>query len=832
MMNSTTQSPEGAATLALLAEAERRRRAKDRERYQGDAVAYFHEKLGMRTWEGQDRILRAVVEHPRVAVRSGHKVSKDLAVDTLIPTPLGWRTMGDLAVGDEVFSETGARCRVLNVWSFDSRPRMQITFEDGTTVIAGDTHQWLVHSRESRKRTTKPAVIRETRELAETLTVPNGAEADGTPRRVANWTVDLPAAIQLPEASLPLDPYLLGLWLGDGATASGQFTGLDGLEKAFGAAGFSVKSAREAHFYVSGLIPHLRTLGVLGRKHIPTQYLWSSARQRLALLQGLLDTDGNVTERGRVSFTNTNQNLAEGALHLARSLGLKARIAERRATLYGKDCGPVWTVQWASPLPVFRLPRHLARLRRSYAHKANAHKRTAITKIERVADGPTKCIEVDSPSHLFLCTKSFIPTHNSTSAAGIALWWVDCFPAGRVIITAPTGRQIRSIIWKEIRKRYRDAVWPIGGRLNQLPDLGLQFTDGREVVGFATDQPERMAGISGSQLLFLVDEASGVTQDIYEAIEGNRAGGAGAGTKVILFSNPTQTSGEFFDAFHTKRAFWHCVHISSEEAARVRGIPGLATPTFIEEKKAEWGVESPLYQVRVLGNFPAQATNSVVSLALVEAANERWRGLEPRASGPLVLGVDPARFGDDKSVILPRRGLRVLRPRRVAKYDEQAVADEVLRTVRDLRDPDDGPAHVHVDGHGVGSGVVSILRAAAERREIILRDIRSADPSDMPDEYFNLRSQMAFGVAEWLRAGGAIPDDGMLASDLVTPTYGFDARGRRKVEKKDEIKKRLGRSPDDGDALALAVYMPPGGATEGAGGVTYGSIDESPAGFG
>ncbi len=115
-------------------------------------------------------------------------------------------------------------------------------------------------------------------------------------------------------------------------------------------------------------------------------------------------------------------------------------------------------------------------------------------------------------------------------------------------------------------------------------DAGLQMADGREIVGFSTDSPERMSGISGANLLFILDEASGIPEPIFEAVEGNRAGGA----KVIMFSNPTSTSGTFYEAFHRKRNFWHTIHISAEESPNVTGgqisIPGLATAEWVEEK--------------------------------------------------------------------------------------------------------------------------------------------------------------------------------------------------------------------------------------------------------
>ncbi|HLY21543.1 MAG TPA: terminase family protein [bacterium] len=246
----------------------------------------------------------------------------------------------------------------------------------------------------------------------------------------------------------------------------------------------------------------------------------------------------------------------------------------------------------------------------------------------------------------------------SASAAGLALWWAATRPRSRVVLTSASYRQIRSILWRELKTLHAAARPPLGGELHAHPDAGLQFSDGREIVGFNTTEPERMSGISGANLLFILDEASGIPDQIFQAIEGNRAGGA----RLVLFSNPTRTSGTFFDAFGTKREFWHVIHISSEETRNAQEgrdvIPGLATREWIEEKRREWGETSPLYQVRVRGDFPSQAENAIIGLALVEDATVRW--VETPAEGRLTLGVDVARFGDDETVIFPVRGHKAL----------------------------------------------------------------------------------------------------------------------------------------------------------------------------
>jgi phage terminase large subunit len=397
----------------------------------------------------------------------------------------------------------------------------------------------------------------------------------------------------------------------------------------------------------------------------------------------------------------------------------------------------------------------------------------------------------------------------STSAVILALWFVCCFPRARVIFTAPTHRQIKAVLWKELRRVYHRAKVPIGGILHEVPEAGLQFRDGREVIGLSTKEPEKMAGFSGPAILYVVDEASGVPEAIYEAIEGNRAGGADGGAKIVLFSNPTQTSGTFCAAFGEKRDFWFPIHVSSLEATKYSdAIPGLAQAGWVDERRAEWGELSPLYQVRVLGNFPSQSEKSVVGVALITAGVERWA--DTKAEGSLEFGVDVARFGDDETIIAQRRGLKVQKLTPLQSLDGVAIAKRVVDEVKLTRKPGEPPAKIKVDVIGYGASVVDQLRAYDQKGEPLFEvvDINVAEKATAED-FVNLRSQLAFAVTDWLKEGGAIPRDSKLEGDLAAPTYSFDGQGRRKVEPKDAIKARLGRSPDRGDAVALAIYSPP-----------------------
>ncbi|WP_051668603.1 hypothetical protein [Deinococcus frigens] len=400
----------------------------------------------------------------------------------------------------------------------------------------------------------------------------------------------------------------------------------------------------------------------------------------------------------------------------------------------------------------------------------------------------------------------------STTAAVIALWRCLCREGSRTVLSAPTSRQVRIIIWKELTNLHGNSRLP--GQLFVDPGTGYRYRKS-EVFGFSTDEPEKIAGISGADLLFILDEASGVDEPLFAAIEGNMAGGAG----LLMISNPTQTSGTFYEAFTTKRHLWHTIHISSAETPNaVSGevlIPGLATRDWVMEKKLDWGEDSPLYQVRVLGNFPGQAENTVIGLGLVEAARARHDAQEAPPTGMFTLGVDVARYGDDSTVLQPLFGSRPVPPTVHRKQDNVEVAGHVMDLVARLRALHGypvaaGPVRVKIDDLGNGGGVTDHLKHSerAAALGIVTLPVTVSERATA-EGYSKLRDQLWFALRDWLRDGGELPPDSHLEGELVAPRFSFDTQGRAKVEGKDEIKKRMNRSPDRADALALAVYQPP-----------------------
>lgn len=391
----------------------------------------------------------------------------------------------------------------------------------------------------------------------------------------------------------------------------------------------------------------------------------------------------------------------------------------------------------------------------------------------------------------------------SSAVSVLALWWCLTRHRARVVITAPSHRQVQGVLWKEITRLYREARFPIGGELHKVPDSGLQFPDGREIVGFATTEPERIAGFAGPNMLFIIDEASGVEDAIFEALQGNLAGGA----HIVMIGNPTRTSGVFYEAFTSERSVWHAIHVSSQECAllapsQIGSGTGLATKEWCEERRHEWGEDDPRYQVRVLGNFPSQADNATIPAKLAEEAAKRWT--EPPTEGALQVGVDVARFGPDFSSIVWSRGKWASLPTRIKGLDNVEVAGRVLELIAQVRQPHE-PVRVLIDASNNG-GVADIIRHS-DVEGLTVVDMVASESATRPG-YSRLRDEAWSYLRDWLRKGGSIPNDRKLISDLVAPTYSFDVKGRMKVESKLDMRKCIGRSTDDADALALAVYQP------------------------
>jgi deoxycytidine triphosphate deaminase len=351
---------------------------------------------------------------------------KALAVPTAVPTPNGWRTMGALRVGDQVFGPDGApRTVVAATGVMTERPCYEVEFSDHSVIIADASHQWVTTSKAERDHGRYATSVRTTEQIAATLRV----------RNEVNHHVALTEPVAYPERALPVDPYVLGVWLGDGTSTKAEITCSpkdSEVLRQIEVAGYQVCPAsnpmawrigglsrqavgrtRDAagHYVADGsLSSTLRGMGLLGNKHLPEDYLVASAPQRLALLQGLMDSDGYVDVYGRCEFVNMREEISNAVAELAASLGLRPVTRKKRAMLNGVDCGPAFQVKFTPRIPVFRLARKLARLKVD----ARAHAHRGIVAVRPIASVPVRCIQVDAEDGMFLVGERYIPTHNSS----------------------------------------------------------------------------------------------------------------------------------------------------------------------------------------------------------------------------------------------------------------------------------------------------------------------------------------------------------------------------------------------------------------------------------
>ncbi len=401
----------------------------------------------------------------RLIVTMAPQEGKALALDTPVPTPSGWSTMGALRVGDEVIGGDGRPCRVTWVSpTWTDRDCYLVTTGDGERIVADGAHEWV--ARLARKCSTR---IVETTDLART-------------RSKNAQILTAHHGLDLPDVDLPLDPYVLGVWLGDGTTGQAAITCHHddvAIRDRFADAGWPLRHTGRMHWTMAPEAPNgtygrsnptpakaaLRAAGVLTDKHIPLTYLRASRAQRLALLQGLIDSDGYVMPKGQVEFCSVKRQLADDVRELVYSLGAKAVTTTGRATIDGRDCGPKYRVRFYLA-DAAHLPRKAERCKDSSVSRVRY---VTATHCESV---PTVCIEVDSDDHTFLVGRTMLPTHNSVRVAGdFPLWMLLHNPSLRIII-ASYGQGLANRNGRQIRNR-----------ITTHPDLGLRIAPDNGAAG-------------------------------------------------------------------------------------------------------------------------------------------------------------------------------------------------------------------------------------------------------------------------------------------------------------------------------------------------------------
>ena len=438
---------------------------------------------------------------------------KELWVGTLIPTPNGFIPIGELHPGDMVFGTDGIPHKVIQCSTPKVHDAYRFIFDDGSSVLCNGEHLWFTYTASDLSKLTKRTdeyrkrrrigSVKTADEIVETLKV----------RGRANHAIPVCSPLVLPEKEYPLDPYLLGLWLGDGASSGGAFTSADGLEQAFADAGFVIKKYTDKYTWrINGLISILCGMGLVNNKHVPTEYLWGSIEQRRGLLQGLMDTDGNCNKNGSAEFTNENLSLVEAAAHLVTSLGMKCHVTSGDAKLNGVVVAKKYRIKFVPNQPVFRLPR---KLERQKLEQRRTTRLRYLIDVERVPSVEMRCIAIDSKDHLYLASENLIPTHNTKALIMDALFRCLKHPGITAAIFRRTYRELDDTDIKEAIASYPKALATFSQARREF-----SLINGSKILFRHCENAADRFNYSGIEIQALYfDELTGFEKEIYDFLK-------------------------------------------------------------------------------------------------------------------------------------------------------------------------------------------------------------------------------------------------------------------------------------------------------------------------
>ena len=751
---------------------------------------------------------------------------------TPIPTPDGLRIFGHLRVGDRVFTADGSITTVRAIYDRGVLPIYRIAFDDGSATHACGEHLWKVRGRTERRHFNARASKdwsakkeRQARAQGWPLTPDDGyvvisteqiierSRADGARRQ---FEIPRQGPVQFLARALPLDPYVLGVWLGDGVRLSGKYATkpTHEIQHEIERRGYETGSPEAGIVTVYGITGALRELELFPcyshQRFVPDDYLQSSIRDRTDLLCGLMDTDGGVDDDGHMQFATTSDDLVDDVMWLARSLGGTAHRAKIKKPFYygknrekiaGRDCH---RIVLRLPFNPFRVPQRKARWKDPAKTPASLRYMTRfIDKITAAGEADCMCIEVDHPSALYL-TNDFIVTHNTAVLAWLGWNFMLTRPFPIVGCTSVSGDNLKANLWTELA-RWRGKA-PLLMRLFEQTKTEIfsrehPQTWRMEARTWAKDADAQqignaLAGLHAKYIMWLLDESGDYPNAIMPVCEGI-FNGEPEEAHIVQAGNPTRLDGPLYRACTTARKLWRVIEITADPDDPKR-TPRVSVETAREQIE-QYGRENPWVLVRIFGQFPAASFNALIGPDEVSAAMKRYYRPMEIGKASKILGVDVARFGDDGSVIARREGIQMYPLEKRRNIDSTQGAGWVNEVWNKFEA--DAAFIDGTGGHGAGWG--DQLRNLG--RSPIL--VQFAGEPHQKVRYFNKRTEMAFDLVQWIKDGGALPDNPELLAALTKTTYTFKG-DKLLLAPKDVIKAELGYSPDEMDAAMLTFAEP------------------------
>jgi hypothetical protein len=402
--------------------------------------------------------------------------------------------------------------------------------------------------------------------------------------------------------------------------------------------------------------------------------------------------------------------------------------------------------------------------------------------LQAIADGERK-----------VSVRSGHGTGKSTSASWAMLWFLLLRFPNKVVVTAPTSGQLFDALFAEMKRWINELPPHLKEMLVVKSDrVELSSAPSEAFISARTSRaetPEALAGVHSENVLLVIDEASGVPEKVFEAAAGSMSG---HNATTILLSNPTRSSGTFYesqtrlvDTWWTRR--WSCIDSP------------LVSAEFVDEMRERYGEDSSAFRIRVLGEFPLTDDDTIVPYHLAEAAMKRDIELAPNSKP--VWSLDPARFGTDRTAFCKREGSVITEIKAWRGLDLMQTVGRVMAEY-DALPPSLQPMEILVDSIGLGAGIVDRMRELGAP----VRGVNVSESPSMKDTYNNLRTELWFKCKAWLEDRSCkLPNDDELLADLTGIRYSFTSSGKMAAESKDSMRKRGHRSPDLADAVCLTM---------------------------
>ena len=766
----------------------------------------------------QDEALSSFPSNPRLALQSCAGPGKGHRLDMLIDTPEdGAVKWGDLRPGWKVFAADGTITTVTSIHPLGLRAIYRVFFDDGSFCDVTEDHLWKVRGRTERRHFNMPQPPKDfppdgysvltTLQIIERNKLP-----DGQKRR--QFEIPTQGAVQYPMAQLPLDAYVVGVWLGDGkAGHNGYHKPYVEVEQEINRRGYQTRRGLENNVTLLGVKQDFRdAMGDLFEanspdRFIPDRYKRSSVQQRTDLLCGLMDTDGCIGDDGHMEYDTTSERLANDVVWLARSVGgmalIKASIKQgwyRDVDGNRVDCLNCYRVTVTLPFNPFRIMH-----KRNRWHMPQRRYLTRyIDRIERVDDAEAMCITVEHPSHCYLAN-DFIVTHNTAVLAWLGWGFLLTRSHSVIGVASITSQNLKSNLWAEL------ARWR-----NKVPVLMQEFEQTGEAI-FQRDNPQTwrlearswardanaeqignaLAGLHAQYVMWLLDETGDYPMAVLPVCEGIFNGNP-LEAHIVQAGNPTRRGGPLWHAASAARALWKLIKITADPDDPMR-TPRVSVE-IANQQIQQYGRDNPWVKVRIFGEFPDADFNALIGPDEVEAAMRRYYRKDEIGDAPLVFGVDVAAQGDDSSVVFPRRGIQALKPFQYRNINSTQGAAQINRMWSEF---DVDAVFIDATG-GFGTGWIDQLRVL--NREPV--GVQFAGKAHQDKRFANKRTEMYFDAVQWIKDGGALPPNvPELVAALTQTTYTFN-KDRLLLEPKEQIKAKIGYSPDHADAFCLSFAEP------------------------